>query len=209
MIPLLVIQGRSLPFDKTDKVPLGYKTTVEGAFAISIDKVDGVLASQAVFIEDKETNVIHNLKNGSYSFTTGIGVFNDRFVLRYKDNSVVVIDLVITPPVVVEPPVIVSPPIIIPPVIVLDPTLGNPSFDKKGKSVIVSVKNHQIKINSFDERMEKVMIYDLRGRLLYENGNVNNTEFVIQNLASANQVLIIKVQLKNEKWVVNQIILRR
>jgi hypothetical protein len=205
----LVIQGRALPFDKTDKVPLGYKTTVEGTFAISIDKVDGVLASQAVFIEDKVTDVIHNLKNGPYSFTTGIGVFNDRFVLRYKDNSVVVIDPVITPPVVVEPPVVISPPIIIPPVIVLDPTLENPSFDKKGKSVIVSVKNHQIKINSFDERMEKVMIYDLRGRLLYENGNVNNTEFVIQNLASANQVLIIKVQLKNEKWVVNQIILRR
>jgi hypothetical protein len=210
----LVIQGRALPLEKTDKVPLGYKTTVEGAFMISIDKVDGVLASQAVFIEDKVTNVIHNLKNGSYSFTTGIGVFNDRFVLRYTDNSVVVTDPVVTdpvvtPPVVLEPPVIITPPIIIPPVIVLDPALGNPSFDEKGKSVIVSVKNHQIRINSFDETMAVVMIYDLRGRLLYENDNVNNTEFVIQNLASANQVLIVKVQLKNEKWAVNQIILRR
>ena len=233
-----VIQGRAVPFDKTDKVPLGYRTTIEGTFTISIDEVDGVLATQPVFVEDKLTNVIHNLKNGPYSFTTVAGVFNDRFVLRYKDDTpvvmppvvveppvvvdppvvvelppivvippvvveppvvvtppvvivppvvveppviveppvVVVPPVVVTPPVIVEPPVVVTPPVIeIPPVVVLDPTLGNPSFDKKEKSVIVSVKDHQIKINSFDETMVMVMVYDLRGRLLYENDNIDNS----------------------------------
>ena len=58
------------------------------------------------------------------------------------------------------------------------------SFDKKGKSVIVSVNDHQIKVNSFDETIASLMVYDLRGRLLYENGSVNTSEFIIQNLKS-------------------------
>ena len=110
-----IIQGRAVPFDKTDKVPLGYKSTIEGTFVISIDKVDGVLATQTVFVEDKVTNTIHNLKDGSYSFTTLKGIFNDRFVLRYTDNTPVVVTsslVVVDPPVVVTPPVVVDPPIV-------------------------------------------------------------------------------------------------
>jgi hypothetical protein len=192
----LVIQGRSVPFDTNDVVPLGYKTTIEGTFAISIDQADGVLATQDVFIEDKVSHVTHNLKNGSYSFTTLVGTFNDRFVLRYIDKNVVVI----VPPVVL-------PPVVVPPVSALDPTLGTPSFDNKGKSVMVSINNHQIKVNSFDEVIETVMVYDLRGRLLYVKYNVNSTQFVIQNLGSANQVLLIKTLLKdNSKWFFNKIV---
>ena len=88
----------------------------------------------------------------------------------------------------------------------MDPTLENPSFDKKGKSVIVSVKDHQIKINSFDETIAALMVYDLRGRLLYENSNVNNNEFIIQDLTSSDQFLITVVQLVNGNIVTQGII---
>ena len=121
-----VIQGRALPFNETDKVPLGYKTAIEGTFEISIAKVDGLFATQNVFVEDKVTNIIHNLKNGSFSFTTGIGVFNDRFVLRYTDSDPAVLEppVVVTPPVVVELPVaVVDPPVIMPPVVVEAPVV--------------------------------------------------------------------------------------
>jgi hypothetical protein len=48
-----VIQGRALPFDDNDKVPLGYKTTIVGEFKIAIDEADGFLVNKKIFLEDK------------------------------------------------------------------------------------------------------------------------------------------------------------
>jgi hypothetical protein len=83
----LVIQGRALPFEENDEVPLGFRTTIEGAFAINIDEVDGKLANQAVFIEDKLTDTVFDLKTGDYTFNTLAGTFDDRFVLRYTNKT--------------------------------------------------------------------------------------------------------------------------
>jgi hypothetical protein len=83
----LVIQGRALPFDENDTVPLGFRSTINGDFTINIDQVDGSLTNQAVFIEDKLTNTVFDLKSGNYTFSTVAGTFNDRFVLRYTDKT--------------------------------------------------------------------------------------------------------------------------
>ncbi|WP_051951706.1 T9SS sorting signal type C domain-containing protein [Flavobacterium sp. ASV13] len=83
----LVIQGRALPFSDTDTVPLGYKTTIAGDFTIAIDEADGELATQKIYLEDKTTNTIHDLTQSNYTFTTAIGTFTDRFVLRYTNKS--------------------------------------------------------------------------------------------------------------------------
>lgn len=48
------------------------------------------MASQSIFVEDKVKGVIVDLKKGAYSFSTVIGTFNDRFVLRFIDNDLVV-----------------------------------------------------------------------------------------------------------------------
>ena len=353
----LTIQGRALPFVNTDEVPLGYRTIIEGTFQISIDHVDGLFINQDIFIVDNTTGTCHNLKNGSYSFTTLQGRFDGRFVLVYVDKTVaptlpvvdepvvsgpvatdpVVTDPVVVPivdepvltdPVVTDPviipivdePVVTDPvvtdPVIVPivdepvatdpvvtdPVIVpivdepvvTDPVVTNPvvvpivdvpvvtdpvvtdpvvvpivdepvvtdpvvtdpvivpivdepvvtdpvvtdpvvvpivtapviidpivtepvvstpiavvphgNLDKNGKTVIVSVNNHQIKVNSFDGMIQIVMVYDLKGTLIYEMKAVNSVEFVIQNLETANKVLVVKTQLKNEKWLVNKIV---
>ena len=90
----LVIQGRALPFDENDEVSLGFRTTIEGAFTIKIDQADGVLTNQAVFIEDKLTNSIFDLRSGSFTFNTAAGTFNDRFVLRYTNKTLGTKDLV-------------------------------------------------------------------------------------------------------------------
>jgi hypothetical protein len=83
---LLTIQGRALPIQEKDVVPLGYSSTIVGDFSISIDKTDGALSTMPVFLEDKLTNTTHNLKKGAYTFTTEKGTFNDRFVLSYVDK---------------------------------------------------------------------------------------------------------------------------
>jgi hypothetical protein len=83
----LTIQGRALPFDENDEVPLGYRTTINGDFTINIDQVDGSLTNQAVFIEDKLTNTVTDLKSGNYTFNTAAGTFDDRFVLKYTNKT--------------------------------------------------------------------------------------------------------------------------
>ncbi|PWB22196.1 T9SS sorting signal type C domain-containing protein [Flavobacterium sp. HTF] len=82
-----VIQGRALPFSDTDIVPLGYRTTIAGDFTISIDQADGDLATNAVYIEDKTTGIVHDLKAGKFTFTTAAGTFTDRLVLRYTNKT--------------------------------------------------------------------------------------------------------------------------
>jgi len=167
----LVIQGRALPFDENDEVPLGFRSTIEGSFTINIDQVDGSLANQAVFIEDKLTNTVFDLKGGNYTFNTLAGTFNDRFVLRYTNK-----------------------------------TLGTNDLVTQSNQVLISVKNKEIKINSFSETIDKVTIYDVLGRQIYQNGNVNSNEFLITNLVSSHQTLIVKTSLQNGKTVTDKII---
>lgn len=79
----LQIQGRSVPFNHTDEIPLGFTTVVSGNFTIGIDQLDGDFATQDVFLEDKLLGVYHNLKSSAYSFITESGSHNNRFILRY------------------------------------------------------------------------------------------------------------------------------
>ncbi|MEM0575236.1 T9SS sorting signal type C domain-containing protein [Flavobacterium polysaccharolyticum] len=83
----LTIQGRALPFETTDVVPLGYRSTIAGPFDISIDNRDGALAGQEIWLEDKKTNTLHELTKGKYTFTAINGVENDRFVLKYTNKT--------------------------------------------------------------------------------------------------------------------------
>ncbi len=83
----LAIQGRALPFDNTDTVPLGYKTSLVGDFTIGIDHADGFFDKQDVYLEDKTAGKTINLRNENYTFNTVAGTFTDRFVIRYTDKT--------------------------------------------------------------------------------------------------------------------------
>ena len=86
---LVNIQGRSLPFKMDDFVPMGIKVPTDGNYKIAIAAVDGVFANkkQKIYLEDKELGIIHDLTNAPYDFTTSKGIYNDRFVIRYKDKK--------------------------------------------------------------------------------------------------------------------------
>lgn len=81
------IQARALPFNNQDKVRLGYSTTVAGNYTIGIEGTDGLFGEQDIYLEDKALNVIHDLKESSYVFTTETGTFNERFELRYTTEQ--------------------------------------------------------------------------------------------------------------------------
>jgi hypothetical protein len=167
----LAIQGRALPFDENDSVPLGYSSAIEGDFSISIDEVDGLLVGQNIYLEDKLNSSIHNLTKEACTFETSKGTFDDRFVLRYTDK-----------------------------------TLGTGDFDTTNMQVLVSVKNKQIKINSSVESIDKVLIFDILGKQIFNKINVGTTELVIPNLGSSEQVLIVKTLLQNGQTVTTKLI---
>tara|TARA_R110000868_G_scaffold76449_2_gene219799 strand:+ start:191 stop:2413 length:2223 start_codon:yes stop_codon:yes gene_type:complete len=82
-----VIQGRELPFKKNDEIKLGINITTSGVYKIAIAEVDGVFNTQNIYLEDKLLNITYELKSNPYTFTSNVGVFNDRFVLKYKTNN--------------------------------------------------------------------------------------------------------------------------
>ena len=167
----LTIQGRVLPFDENDEIPLGFRIAVGGTFEIGIDETDGVLANQPVFIEDKLTSTQFDLKSGRYTFSTTAGTFNNRFILRFKDK-----------------------------------TLGNNELLAPLSQVVISMKNNQIKINSFAENIDKVTVYDLIGRQIYQKDKVSSNELVLSNFVSSHQTLIVKTTLQNGKTISDKII---
>jgi len=83
----LAIQARALPFNNTDLVPLGYKSTIAGEFTIAIDHTDGFFDTQEVYLEDKFTGIITDLRKENYTFKTAVGTSTTRFVLRYTNKT--------------------------------------------------------------------------------------------------------------------------
>ena len=95
-IKKLAIQGRGLPFNENDIVPLGFKSTQAGSYEIKLSNFDGIFDTQKVYLEDKLLNVIHNIKLSNYTFTTNAGTFDDRFALRFTDSALQVDDQLFT-----------------------------------------------------------------------------------------------------------------
>jgi hypothetical protein len=88
----------------------------------------------------------------------------------------------------------------------IDKTLGTGDFEAADDKVVISVKNKQIKIDSSDETIDKVLIFDLIGKQLYKKINVGNNEHVISNLSSSEQALIVKIVLQNGQTVSKKVI---
>ena len=85
----MTIQGRTLPFDQNDRVPMGVKIPQDGNYSIAIGVVDGFFTdeNQEIYLEDKATNVIHNLREAPYNFTSVAGNHANRFILRYTNET--------------------------------------------------------------------------------------------------------------------------
>ncbi|MEI7510376.1 MAG: hypothetical protein WCJ62_13040, partial [Flavobacterium sp.] len=80
------IQGRALPFDNYDLVPLGINLTTTGNFSIAIAAVDGLFENHIIYLIDSQLNIIHNLKETPYNFTSRNGMYNNRFKIVYRND---------------------------------------------------------------------------------------------------------------------------
>ena len=97
-----VIQCRSLPFNNTDEVPLGFNCTEAGTYSIKLSSVDGLFeGNQDVFIRDNLNGTDTNIKVAPFTFTSAVGTFDNRFKIVYtqalgvpsstfNENSVIV-----------------------------------------------------------------------------------------------------------------------
>ncbi|WP_016991099.1 T9SS sorting signal type C domain-containing protein [Flavobacterium sp. ACAM 123] len=173
----LTIEGRALPFDQDDVVPLGYKSTIVEEFKIAIDKTDGFLSNKKINLEDKLLGKIQDLSEAPYVFTTEVGTFNERFVLSYANKTAASTIM-----------------------------LGTGDYKKASEAVLISNKNKEIKISSSTNEIDKVFVYDLSGRQIYTASKVEKNELIIKTIMSSNQVLIIKVVLQNQSTVNKKII---
>lgn len=167
----LSINGRALPFTNQDVIPLGYKTTLDGDLKISISNLDGQLTDENIYLEDKLLGIIHNLKTSDYNFTTVSGTFDDRFLLRYTNEVLLVTHLV------------------------------NPENYKVYKD-----KNQNIIVSSSISDINQIKIFEISGRVIYETKNIKESKFIIENLPSANQVLLVEIKTDSGQRLVKKII---
>ncbi|NRB60344.1 MAG: hypothetical protein HRU50_10470 [Winogradskyella sp.] len=159
-----IIQGRSVPFDNTDIVPLGVNILEVGVHTIAINTVEGILneVSQDVFVEDLHTGLIHNIKNSPFVFTaTETGRVNDRFILRYTNQTLSVND------------------------------------SEYIDAIKVFESNEKLVVKSEREEIQSVRIYDVLGRLVTSNTQLDSRKVIMSELPKNNTALFIEVTLKN------------
>ena len=83
------IQGREA-FDNTMTVSLGFSSIIEEvtSYKISLSDFDGEAWLDATpYLIDNLAGVVTNLMEDSYSFTSDMGQYNDRFVVVFQDRS--------------------------------------------------------------------------------------------------------------------------
>jgi len=160
-----VIQGRPVPFNSNDLVPVGVKIQTDGNYSIGIAGVDGLFAnnSQNIYLEDTQLNLIHNIRQTPYTFTSLAGEYNDRFILRYTNAS-----------------------------------LSNSNFGIESDFVIAV--NEKVLIQS-SENIKSVTVFDVLGRILFTQENINVTTTILEKLRPTKEVIIVKTSLDSGKMV--------
>lgn len=163
------IQGRAIPFNINDVVPLGFKVVTSGTYTIAIDHFDGLFSlGQAIYLKDKLTNTIQNLSTGSYTFSSNAGTFNSRFEIQYLNSTARTSALVYNPSVVYN-------------------------------------QNQEIEVNSGDTLMKEVKVFDMSGRLLVAQRNINSYETILQS-GKRDGILFIQITYNDGQIMTKKVI---
>ena len=73
-------------------------------------------------------------------------------------------------------------------------------------NLIAYSNNEFINVNSDNEKINEIEVYDVLGRKLFSNNNVNQNSFTINSIVKANQPLILKMHLENDEIHIKKII---
>ena len=86
----LVIQGLA-PFNEEKIVKLGMEIIIAGEYKLALDKVEGSFINQKIYLKDNKTNLLFDFSSfesyGFYVDDIELGIINDRFELRFIDNT--------------------------------------------------------------------------------------------------------------------------
>jgi hypothetical protein len=173
----MTIQGRGLPFDENDQIPLGVVIPQAGEFTIAIDNVDGLFLdeNQSIYLEDTLSGTIHNLRATPYTFNVdGNENFGDRFILRYTNDALSINEAELNTLKIMAPP-----------------------------------NGEYIRINSFNDTIDTVIVFDLLGRTLIEKTNIEALDFVVNNHNLSSGTYIVKATLSNGLSKTQKVILKR
>ncbi|MDC8002466.1 T9SS type A sorting domain-containing protein [Aureisphaera galaxeae] len=75
-------------FNSSVIVPMGFSTLIDidTEYKISIADLEGTqLSASEIYLVDHETGTIHDLKTDSYSFSSEMGTFNNRFSIHFNN----------------------------------------------------------------------------------------------------------------------------
>lgn len=85
----LAIQGKNYPLNRADIVQLSTSHHADGIYTIAIPLAEGIFnGSQAIYLKDKETGIVTNLSENSYSYAAVKGQSDGRFELFYEAKTV-------------------------------------------------------------------------------------------------------------------------
>jgi hypothetical protein len=156
----LKIQGKSL-FENTDTIKLGYRAFNLGTYSFSIFQKEGVFNDgQEIYLYDKTHRKTVNLQEGSYTFRTEAGEFNDRFEIIYKTKKIQTIR----------------------------------------DGILVYKQNNNIEINSENQGIREIMVYDIFHKLVYQNSKVNKNTHIIPANRVKKEVYFIHILTEDGEW---------
>ena len=74
-------------FDENQILPLGLKTTTDGTVTIKVDTLENISENTHLYIHDAITQYDYDIKNNDFTIVLPLGVYNDRFSLRFSANA--------------------------------------------------------------------------------------------------------------------------
>jgi hypothetical protein len=68
-------------------IPMGLRSDNDGTMTITPQGISSFDPTSYIYLEDKKTNTMHNLRSGAYSFTANKADAQDRFVLHFTPKA--------------------------------------------------------------------------------------------------------------------------
>ena len=87
----------------------------------------------------------------------------------------------------------------------IDEALSTGQFEMITDGISITGKNKLI-VNSENENIKSIIVYDVLGRKISDAENINNTSFKIDSINKSNRILLLKITLSNDKIFYRKIV---
>ncbi|HSD07072.1 T9SS sorting signal type C domain-containing protein [Flavobacterium sp.] len=173
----LVIQGILRPFAETDEIPLGFMVNLEKQPAVASQFTISISNTDGDL--DQQPIYLYDKVNDSTNDLRKGGYTFSSVDGTFDDRFVIKF---------------------------INNDLGVNDFDKTSKDLIVAVKNKIISVNAKAERIEKILVFDVSGKLIYSKNKIGNSTFDVSALKTKEQILLVKTQLENGNSTTKKIV---